>query len=74
MLCMLCLEIPVHENLVVYKSMQENCDYSEKTLDLIKSLKIFALCDGSLVSLNERIVFFPVENVKGPKKCKFCRG
>lgn len=47
---------------VIYKTLQENCDCSQQTLNVLKSLHVFALSDGKLVSLNDTIVFFPVEN------------
>lgn len=58
---------------VVFSTLQETCNFSEDTLDLIRSLKIFVLCDGSFVSLKEQTVFFPIEAdmVKNKKSSKW---
>lgn len=58
---------------VVFSTLQETCDFTEDTLDLIRSLKIFVLCDGSFVSLKEQTVFFPIEAdmVKSKKSSKW---
>ena len=57
---------------VVFSTLQETCDFTEDTLNLIRSLKIFVLCDGSFVSLKEQTVFFPIEAdmVKSKKSSK----
>lgn len=46
---------------IVYKTLQETCDYSTDTIKLVRSLCIFPLCDGSFVSLEKDVVFFPVD-------------
>ena len=47
---------------LVYKTLQQTCDCSQQTLDMLKALNIFALSDGTLVSLDNVVVFFPMEN------------
>lgn len=53
---------------VLFTTLQEDCDYSEETMETIRALKLFALCDGSLVSLQDEVVFFAVDsNAKSRK-------
>jgi len=46
---------------MLFTTLQNNCDFAEQTLSVVRSLPIFALCDGSFVSLSEETVFFQVD-------------
>ena len=47
---------------MLFTTLQNNCDFAEQTLSVVRGLPIFALCDGSFVSLNEETVFFQVDS------------
>ena len=53
---------------LIFSTLQETCDFTQETLDLIRSLKIFVLCDGSFVSLKEQTIFFPIDSGGSSKK------
>ncbi|XP_065672459.1 uncharacterized protein LOC100211694 isoform X2 [Hydra vulgaris] len=55
---------------LVYTSLQNSCDCSQKTFDIIRSLHIFPLTNGSMMSLKENVTFFPVYDIPkhGKKK------
>ena len=55
---------------MTYKTLQEDCDCSQQTLNTLKSLSIFALSDGTLASLDKSVVFFPMDNNVKHKKGK----
>ncbi|XP_065672427.1 uncharacterized protein LOC100210004 isoform X4 [Hydra vulgaris] len=48
---------------LVYTSLQNSCDCSQKTFDIIRSLHIFPLTNGSIMSLKENVAFFPVYDI-----------
>lgn len=56
---------------VLYKTLQDSCDYSDGTMSLVRSLKMFPLCDGSIVSLQGEVVFFPVDCNTKTRKGKY---
>ncbi|XP_047140685.1 uncharacterized protein LOC100210004 isoform X2 [Hydra vulgaris] len=55
---------------LVYTSLQNSCDCSKKTFDIIRSLHIFPMTNGSMMSLKENDAFFPVNYIPkhGEKK------
>ena len=46
---------------LVYTTLQQNYDCSQKTLEMLQSLNIFVLSDGTVVSLTNSVVFFPLD-------------
>ncbi|XP_047129806.1 uncharacterized protein LOC100210255 isoform X1 [Hydra vulgaris] len=46
----------------VYLRLQDQCDCSEKTFNILRSLYIYPMSDRSLKSLNGHVVFFPVSD------------
>jgi len=62
---------------VVATILQDQCDFSDTTRDTLRSLKMIPTTDDSLVSLDEKTVFFPVtieggllqKKKKGNKRC-----
>ena len=45
---------------VVATILQDQCDFSDTTRDVLRSLKMIPTTDGSLVALDKKTVFFPV--------------
>ena len=45
---------------VVSKLLQDQCDFSDTTKEMLRSLKMIPDNTGELVSLTEKVVFFPI--------------